>query len=78
MTGTDSPVSNDSSTIQGPLSNKRSQGTSLSSWDRPVKENKEYDCDTSTHSHTTKLGPDQIERICRQQIKCNKNDSFCF
>ena len=24
------------------------------------------------------LGPDQIESICRQQIKCNKNDYFCL
>ena len=23
-------------------------------------------------------GPDQIESICRQQIKCNKNDNFCL
>ena len=31
-----------------------------------------------THSHTTKFGPNQIESICRRQIKCNKYDSFCL
>ena len=24
------------------------------------------------------FGPDQIESICRPQIKCNKNDNFCL
>ena len=24
------------------------------------------------------FGPDQIENICRRQIKCNKNDSLCL
>ena len=24
------------------------------------------------------FGPDQIESICRRQIKCNKNDNFCL
>ena len=31
-----------------------------------------------THSNKTKFGPDQIESICRRQIICNKNDSFCL
>ena len=31
-----------------------------------------------THSHKTKFGPDQIESICRRQIKRNKNDNFCL
>ena len=35
MTGTDSPVNMDSSTIQGPLNSNRSHGTSFSSWERP-------------------------------------------
>ena len=24
------------------------------------------------------FGPDQLESICRRQIKCNKNDNFCL
>jgi len=35
ITGTDSPVNIDSSTIQGPRNNSRSHGTSFSSCDRP-------------------------------------------
>ena len=31
-----------------------------------------------SHSHTTKFGPDQVEGICRRQIKCNKTDNFCL
>ena len=27
---------------------------------------------------TTKFRPDQIESICRRQIKCKKHDGFCL
>jgi len=39
MTGTDSPVNMDSSTIQGPRNRRRSQGTSFSSCERPNNTN---------------------------------------
>ena len=36
-----------------------------------------YIAEWLTYSHTTKyFGPDQIESICRLQIKYNKNDNF--
>jgi len=35
ITGTDSPVNMDSSTIHGPRNSNRSQGTNFSSWERP-------------------------------------------
>ncbi len=39
ITGTDSPVNMDSSTIQGPLSSNRSHGTRRSSCERPGNKN---------------------------------------
>ena len=48
MTGTDSPVSMDSSTMQGPRSSSMSQGRVLSSWDRAASQRRRT---VTLHAH---------------------------